>query len=1025
MIIATCLKTELKLNECNHIKIITTNLYLMKKSYSLILVMMIIILSLNLTAQVAVNTSGDAANTSAMLDVSSTDKGILIPRVTKSQRDAIDTPATGLLIYQTDNTPGFYFYNGTGWVVVGDSATSINSLYDGVSDGNSVFLGAGSGENDDHTTNFNTGTGVYSLKEVTSGDYNSAFGTEALQNITTGTYNVGFGRASLYQNITGNYNVALGANAGFSLTGSGNILIGYNAGFNETAINNKLFIHNSPTSTPLVYGEFDNSLLRINGTLDINNAYQFPITDGTSGKILKTNGSGSLSWSDDTGATSINDLTDGATDNNSLFLGVDAGSNDDGTTNFNTSTGVWSLKGVTSGSHNSAFGTTALQQLTTGNQNTVIGTSSLNSVTTGSNNTAIGTNTGQNVTGSGNVFIGNEAAKTQTNISNKLYIDNSDTVAPLIYGDFDNNIVKINHKLELGSDSTGSSFKLYEPDTAGTQYSIFKTQPQQDNITYILPSQTGTTDMVLKHSSGDTLIWGNDTGATSINGLSDGKTAGNSVFLGNGSGVNDDESDNMNLGLGVNALSSVVDGVENTAVGFDALNSITSGHHNLAFGKSALSSLITGYDNVAIGCNAGSGNLGNSNIFIGANAAFNETGSHKLFIENTSSSTPLIYGEFDNDMVRINGDLDITGTFCEDFIFHTGRIEFENSGYSVYIGDNSGENHSGNLFNTAVGHETLKANTSGTNNVALGAESFQANITGNNNTAIGQRSGHNSTGSGNVFLGFNSGYNETGDNTLYIENSSSSIPLIYGEFDNNMLRINGTLELANATSTSSIKFFEPSGSGTNYTMFQVQAQSANITYTLPAADGTNGQVLKTDGSGNLAWVDKNNTYSVGDFVNGGIVFWLDESGQHGLVCAKNDQSTSIQWFNGSFVYTESRGDGIGSGEMNTTLIIAVQGYNSDDYAAGICANLEITENSIKYGDWYLPSLTELTEIYDNRTVINATATANGGTTLSTTGSYWTSTESTNGHAYIKKFHDGGHMVTVKSYANYVRAVRKF
>jgi hypothetical protein len=52
---------------------------------------------------------------SAALDISSTSKGLLIPRLTDSQKMAIDTPVIGLLIYQTDAAPGFYFYNGTGW----------------------------------------------------------------------------------------------------------------------------------------------------------------------------------------------------------------------------------------------------------------------------------------------------------------------------------------------------------------------------------------------------------------------------------------------------------------------------------------------------------------------------------------------------------------------------------------------------------------------------------------------------------------------------------------------------------------------------------------------------------------------------------------------------------------------------------------------------------------------------------------------------------------------------------------------
>ncbi len=67
---------------------------------------------------VAINTSGNPADTSAMLDVQSTSGGILIPRLTLAQRGNLVSPASGLLIYQTDNQAGFYFYNGTVWTKI-------------------------------------------------------------------------------------------------------------------------------------------------------------------------------------------------------------------------------------------------------------------------------------------------------------------------------------------------------------------------------------------------------------------------------------------------------------------------------------------------------------------------------------------------------------------------------------------------------------------------------------------------------------------------------------------------------------------------------------------------------------------------------------------------------------------------------------------------------------------------------------------------------------------------------------------
>src|SRR5882757_2725 len=65
---------------------------------------------------VAINTTGSIANTSAMLDVSSTVKGMLIPRMSRTERNAIGSPATGLLIFQSSpDSVGFYYYNGSAW----------------------------------------------------------------------------------------------------------------------------------------------------------------------------------------------------------------------------------------------------------------------------------------------------------------------------------------------------------------------------------------------------------------------------------------------------------------------------------------------------------------------------------------------------------------------------------------------------------------------------------------------------------------------------------------------------------------------------------------------------------------------------------------------------------------------------------------------------------------------------------------------------------------------------------------------
>ena len=74
------------------------------------------------TQSVGINIDGSLPNSSAILDVKSTNKGLLAPRMTMVQRNAIASPATGLLIFQTDNSIGYYYYNGVAWTPISGSA---------------------------------------------------------------------------------------------------------------------------------------------------------------------------------------------------------------------------------------------------------------------------------------------------------------------------------------------------------------------------------------------------------------------------------------------------------------------------------------------------------------------------------------------------------------------------------------------------------------------------------------------------------------------------------------------------------------------------------------------------------------------------------------------------------------------------------------------------------------------------------------------------------------------------------------
>jgi hypothetical protein len=80
----------------------------------------LLLATLNTHAQVAIGTP--TPDVSAQLDITSTARGLLIPRMTAAQRTAIVTPAAGLLVYQTDATAGIYVFSSGVWTIIGVTA---------------------------------------------------------------------------------------------------------------------------------------------------------------------------------------------------------------------------------------------------------------------------------------------------------------------------------------------------------------------------------------------------------------------------------------------------------------------------------------------------------------------------------------------------------------------------------------------------------------------------------------------------------------------------------------------------------------------------------------------------------------------------------------------------------------------------------------------------------------------------------------------------------------------------------------
>jgi hypothetical protein len=148
---------------------------------------------------------------------------------------------------------------------------------------------------------------------------------------------------------------------------------------------------------------------------------------------------------------------------------------------------------------------------------------------------------------------------------------------------------------------------------------------------------------------------------------------------------------------------------------------------------------------------------------------------------------------------------------------------------------------------------------------------------------------------------------------------------------------------------------------------------------------------------------------IGQNYAGGIVFYVDETGLHGLVCAPSDQGNASWGCQGTDIAT---GNAIGTGAVNTAAIVA--GCTTPGIAAKICDDLVLNG----YSDWYLPSVDELGLMYSNlylKSIGNFDA----------YGSYWSSSQANASEAWYCHFNNGFQWHQEKRYSNQFRAIRAF
>lgn len=376
-----------------------------------------------------------------------------------------------------------------------------------------------------------------------------------------------------------------------------------------------------------------------------------------------------------------------------------------------------------SSNNNIGIGQSAGRYLTVGADNILIGTeagigNTIDKVT-GSNNTVLGAYSGSSLTSGGlNVLIGYQSGANLTTESSKLKISNNGTEA-LIDGDFTTKEVIVNGTSVVTDTLTSLNFKTIDGSIA------------------------------ISHD-GSALL-------------------------------NDNGTDNRNVGIGQAALNEVITGAGNVAIGF-AAGADTTGSSNTFIGNFAGNQVLAAHNNILIGDEAGNAVTTQSNQLVIGN------------IDKGGTNLGLIQGDLALDTVQVNGQLtatnlsgdntgdqDLTGYLLNTTDTLTGTLtvtglidslNFKTVDSSIAISEDGTallNDDGSNNSNIAIGSNAGKFITSGENNIAMGFGTLDAVATSSGNIALGFAAGSKITGAINVAIGTYAGNQiTTGHNNICI-----------------------------------------------------------------------------------------------------------------------------------------------------------------------------------------------------------------------------------------------------------------
>jgi hypothetical protein len=582
--------------------------------------------------------------------------------MTLTQRNAIASPGTGLLIYQTNSTPGFYYYTGSAWNPISSKGanTGLSNLTSPTAVNVNLFP--------DSNGLRSFGSSSLRWKEVNLN--NLKFSDATTQTTAFVPYTAGTGisiSGTTIANTKPDKTVVLNNGSGISITG-----IYPNFTVSSTLQQGWSLTGNAGTdpSTNFI------------GTTDAQSLV-FKINNLRAGLI---DNSTCCSGTHNTafGQIALNSYTSGI-DNTAMGYGVlysnQAGSENsalgkyalfNNNANDNTAIGFNAMFFNTTGVNNTATGSVALQNNTTGQQNTANGFAALYSNNTGSYNTASGayamylnTNSYYNTALGGNALYSNTLGASNTAVGyNSLYNNtanyNTAIGATALYANSTgtNNTatgVEALHFNSIGNDNTANGFDALLSNTSGI------------NNTAI-----GSNALLSNDNGGDNTA--NGYKALGANSTGSYNTAVGAFALETLNSVN-------TTGVGYGTLSENTSGVDNTGIGFLALNHST-GSQNTAIGSGALqhqSGYGSGNGSTATGYLALKYNYGNYNTANGYEALVNATSGNNNTAFGTNAMISLTTG---SNNISMGYAADITGTSTNSIAIGTNiQVDGDNTDF--------------------------------------------------------------------------------------------------------------------------------------------------------------------------------------------------------------------------------------------------------------------------------------------------------------------------------------------------------